>query len=332
MKLTVVSSYPEEAWGTFAANWLRESARLDPHGKHSIIEDPASADAILFMEGHPGSHVFMERVFWHPLRRKYREKSFLYHDCDYAFPLMPGVYPSIRVPHHRAGLSAGGLYLARIEENKAVTQARGLQVKQDLLYSFVGANNCAVRERILRAGVPDTQVVDTTGRRAWMLSAEERAGYEAEYVEICARSRFILAPRGLGPSTYRLFEAMELGRCPVILSDDWVPPPFIPWESFSLRIPESQVGDLPRILADKPHEELGRAARRAWEQFVDKPHAFHYLAETMQLLLDEKKQAPVRRAPYLDLMASDMRGFYLKHKMRGLKRRLRALVPGKAGR
>jgi hypothetical protein len=30
-------------------------------------------------------------------------------------------------------------------------------------------------------------------------------------------------PAGIGPATYRLFEAMELGRVPVILSDEWVP-------------------------------------------------------------------------------------------------------------
>lgn len=326
MKLHVVSAYPEDVWGKFAADWLRESARLDVHGQHTITDDPDSAHAILFMEGHPGQDMFMERVFWHPLRRRHPEKTFLYHDWDYAFPLVQGVYPSIRAPHHRAGLSAGGVYLARIEENKAVTRARDLRVEQDLLYSFVGAYNCAVRERILHSKVPNTQVVDTAGRYAWQLGAEERARYETEYVETCARSRFILAPRGIGPSTYRLFEAMELGRCPVIISDDWVAPPFIPWDTFSIRVKESQLDDLPRILADKPYAELGRLAREAWEQYVDRPHAFHYLVESIQLIRNEKKQGASQRNPYLALMASDLRNLYVRNKLRVAKRKLKSLL------
>jgi hypothetical protein len=234
MKIKVLTAYPNAIWGTHAAEWLSTAAALDVHGVHTLTEDPEAADAILFMEGHQGTDMFMEEVLWHPVRRRYPDKTFIYHDWDYAFPLMQGVYPSIRAVHHKPGVSAGGVYLARIEENHAVSRARQLDLPQDLLYSFVGANNCEVRDRILKADVPETYVADTTQRHAWLLSPEERATYEGEYASVCVRSRFMLSPRGIGPNTYRLFEAMEMGRCPVILSDDWVPPPFIPWEKFSV--------------------------------------------------------------------------------------------------
>ena len=51
-----------------------------------------------------------------------------------------------------------------------------------------------------------------------------------DYVDDILSSKFVLCPRGWSPSTYRLFEVMELGRCPVIISDDWVPIHGVPWQ------------------------------------------------------------------------------------------------------
>lgn len=326
MKIKVLTAFPDVIWGTHALEWICRAASSDVHGVHSLVDDPEVADVILFIEGHPGMDMFMEEVVWHPLRRRFPEKTFLYHDWDYAFPLMQGIYPSIRSVHHRPGMSAGGVYVARIEENHAVTRARQLQLPQDLLYSFVGANNCEVRDRILKAVVPHTHVADTTDRHAWLLSPEERSTYEGEYASICMRSRFMLSPRGLGPSTYRLFEAMEMGRCPVILSDDWTPPPFIPWEQFSLRVAEKDVSNLPRILADAPYQQLGFAARAAWEQYIDRPHAFHYLAETLQLILSQRSAMRSTTRSYIDLLASDMRNLYLRSRAKRMKRALKSLL------
>ncbi|MBS0341886.1 MAG: exostosin family protein [Proteobacteria bacterium] len=325
MNLYITSAISEGRWAGHADGWLREAARRDVHGQHHLADDPHTADAILFMEGHLIDDLLMERALWHPLRRRYPEKCFLYQDGDDAFALMRGVYPSIRTPHVRPHLATGGVYLARIEENKAVQRGRELKVEQDLLYSFVGANNCEVRNRILKAQVPGTHVLDTSARHSWLLSAEERAAYESEYATICARSRFMLSPRGLGPSTYRLYEAMEMGRCPVILADEWVPPPFIPWSEFSIRVPENQVDQLPRLLADLPYEALGRAARKAWEDYIDGPHCFHYLAESLRLLM-EQPYKPNLPARYAALLRSDMRELYLRSKFRIAKRRMLSVL------
>ncbi len=39
------------------------------------------------------------------------------------------------------------------------------------------------------------------------------------------------APRGIGASSVRIFEAMRAGRAPVIISDDWIVPPVGDWGS-----------------------------------------------------------------------------------------------------
>ncbi len=82
-------------------------------------------------------------------------------------------------------------------------------------------------------------------------------------------SKFVLCPRGRATVSIRLFETMELGRVPVILSDEWVPPDGPDWPGCSLRVPERRVGGLPALLRScEPNaEEMGRQARAAWEQW-----------------------------------------------------------------
>jgi len=67
------------------------------------------------------------------------------------------------------------------------------------------------------------------------------------FVDSILDSKFVLCPRGWFPVTYRLFEVMELGRCPVIISDQWVPIQGIPWDECTIQVPEVDVGNIPEI-------------------------------------------------------------------------------------
>jgi hypothetical protein len=79
----------------------------------------------------------------------------------------------------------------------------------------------------------------------------------------------VLCPRGIGTSTFRLFETMQSGRVPVILSDAWVPSAGIDWNAVSLRVPERDIARLPEICtAALPRwDGMAREARRAWEEW-----------------------------------------------------------------
>ena len=78
-------------------------------------------------------------------------------------------------------------------------------------------------------------------------SAEEKR----EYVQDILLSKFVLCPRGWSPATYRLFEVMELGRCPVIISDDWVPIDGVPWQDCCLVIRQKDVASCANILGEQ---------------------------------------------------------------------------------
>jgi hypothetical protein len=101
--------------------------------------------------------------------------------------------------------------------------------------------------------------------RRWHHTGEELRAYLEEILA----SKFVLCPRGFAPSSHRLFEVMELGRVPVILSDSWVPPAGPIWPSFSLSIPENSIDDIPAVIEAHFHraEEMGRLARAQWEQW-----------------------------------------------------------------
>src|SRR5262245_24627927 len=89
-----------------------------------------------------------------------------------------------------------------------------------------------------------------------------------DYVQDILESKFVLCPAGWSPQTIRLFETMQLGRCPVIISDQWVPIAGIDWGTFAVIVPEREIKSLPKILAAREAEaaELGTRARTVWEK------------------------------------------------------------------
>jgi Exostosin family len=257
--------------------WLRqrllERAELDPG--FGLADSVAAADLVLYPV--PDWSDPAEGDAWRRLGRRARQRAFLYSQSDFPVPWAPGVYASL--PASRAGGAfAGGFYVAhhhREEGGIGADLEAARRLEPDLLWSFVGTGtNHAVRRRLLelhdpRALVEDTRTWSEEVRWAW--AGERRADGRAAFSGFASslgRSKFVLCPRGRGASSIRLFEAMQVGRCPVIVSDEWLPPPFVDWGSCSLRVPEAAVAELPALLRGREGEaeELGREARRVWER------------------------------------------------------------------
>ncbi len=110
-----------------------------------------------------------------------------------------------------------------------------------------------------------------------------------DYVNEIKQSKFVLCPRGTGPSSFRLFEAMELSRCPVIISDDWLRIPGIPWDECAIFVKERDVAQIPKILAERESdaEHLGLRAREIWEaNFAPEPRARRILDDAIAVWRD----------------------------------------------
>lgn len=265
VRVSIVSAYPEGPSNP-TAKFMREHFPLG--GKWKLVGGEEKPELILFAEAHPPGDPLFFRVLFSKLRRKYSGIAFLYHDADFAAAIMPGVYPSLRFSHFKPTRFRGACYIAQIERNAYISDSVN---RERFLASFVGANTHPIRSRIQQLLKSDSRfnIQDTTGRKAWELPLNERDAYHRNYALLISESAFVLCPRGVGPSTYRLFEAMEAGRCPVIISDEWTPPLGPDWTVCSLRIAEADIHLIPKILETRRVEAaaLGARAKEAWMQW-----------------------------------------------------------------
>jgi hypothetical protein len=234
-------------------------------GPHAVVSDATQADAFLFVGNKEVSLVgFSPNLRLHPLVRREPRRCFAWSFNDVPFPLLPGLYASLPRPLASARTTAYG-YLA--VPNPAVGEMAAEKGRTtNLLFSFVGAMDNKLRRRLVALGEPGrSEIVDTSHRPTWFL---ER-GADRGYAELLSRSAFVLCPAGHGTATYRIFEAMQLGRVPVLLSDDWVPPEGPDWSSFSLRVAERDATRVPRLLTSRAGDAraMGERARAAWEEW-----------------------------------------------------------------
>lgn len=262
---------------------LRHSAEIDFFGVHSLTDDPAEADIILFAEmGECGS--FAERVRAHPYYRQFPDKCFLFDTPDFFLPILPGLYASLSERHYRADHTRTGYYLYVVEN--AFINHRPLKGDEPYLAAFIGSRkNAGVRQRLFEIERPDFLLRDTSDvstRVQYHGELDERACFWRDYADSMASAKFSLCPRGAGAGSIRLFESMKMGRPCVILADDWHRDERVDWDSFSISVPESEVKRLPEILQSIEHRagEMGEAARREWEKWYSERVRFHHAVES----------------------------------------------------
>ena len=254
---------------------LTEQAVLD-EGDPRLVETRRSADAIIYLDPPWPDADAPDRLRSFGPRDLLR--TFVYSQRDVPFAWAPGMYTNF--PSSRANAGVAGSFYVTHHHREPGGLAEDLEAARgrppDLLWSFMGTlANDQVRQRLREIDDPDSFVKDTQQfsdevRWGWGSThlAEGRAAF-SEYAASLGRSAFVLCPRGIGPGSIRLFEVLQVGRCPVVISDDWLPPPFVDWEACSIRVPEARIHDLPKILREREPQagSLGRAARLAWEQF-----------------------------------------------------------------
>ena len=151
--------------------------------------------------------------------------------------------------------------------------------------------------------------------------------YILDYIELLKATKFMLCPKGLGTSSWRLFETMKAGRVPVIISDNWVPPAGPDWDKFSIRIPETKIERIPDFLVsiERDAPALARAAVKAWTQWYSKDTMFNTIVEDC-MAIKAKRTTPlqVRSLPYYAATLSP--GFIRHWFLADLKRNLMRTV------
>lgn len=273
---------PFDVWKHSSAFLLKHSSEVDKFRKHTLTDDPAEADIILFAEmGTCGK--FAELVRAHPFYRRYRGKCFLFDSGDLVFPTLPGIYASLTTDKHRPGFTRTGFYLYMIEN--AFINSRPCSGSEKYLASFVGSKKThPVRNALFQFGRNDIYTKDTSSYSTHMMyhgAPEDRRRFWLEYADSIANAKFSLCPRGAGAGSIRLFESMKMGRACVILSDAWQPDEGVNWDDFSIRVAERDAPAIPEIL-DRHEQravEMGARARKAWEERFSEQARFHTIVE-----------------------------------------------------
>jgi hypothetical protein len=292
---------------------LSQAVGCDRFGKHQLVESPELADIILFVGSTYPDH---KDVRSHPLLRQYRAKCFLFQSDDYVIPFLPGIYVNIakRWHNHRT-ITGPYLQMTQWDHVPFVPSIAACEY----LFCFVGSTRShRIRRRLMELSHPRGYLKDTSENVAkeaekafFMLNYQQDA--KTHYGDIISRSKFVLCPRGYACSTWRLFETMKAGRVPIIISDQWVPPTGPAWETFSIRIEESQVSRMPALLEryEAQAEAMGRQARVTWEEWFSSETVFHRIVEwCLSLKMRNSHRSLISDiVPYVQLL----RPFYFRH-------------------
>lgn len=214
-------------------------------------------------------------IFWtnlqnHPafLKQKHNyeillSRAFLQfpHDTKYFVVVQHDDGPQLRLPKETLifGACTGTIPLPLIYEditNQLLFKPRS--EKKNLFASFVGTLTHKVRERMVDTveGNENIKLV-TKPHSDWTSSVSSSAA--DLFVDLTLNSKFCLAPRGYGRSSFRFFEAMQLDCIPVYFWDDieWLPyKDVIDYSKFSVSIQESKINktlDILKSISDEKY-------------------------------------------------------------------------------
>ena len=325
-----------EADGSTSAGLLK--AACAGSSDVELVERPEDANLVIFAESHRLDDA-MSEVMRHPTYLRHRDICVVHSGADRPEPRVPGLYPSIDRRWAEVLGCVGSPYLTKL--NPYVGAIPEGTVPVDLMASFTGSSAPgSLRARLIEVAaaegwtdivVRNTHAEFVSSIRGGDTDAQERL--RRRFAEDIHRARFALCPAGMGPSSFRIFEAMKASRAPVVIADAWCPPPGPDWNSFLIRVAERDIRRLPSILGEVSDswEEKGQRAREAWERYFDPESFGPYIVKTSADVLRRANERPVaRRLAALFYVGVRRRGERAFAMSKAAARKLRSRVSGGA--
>lgn len=294
-----------------------------------LVDDSAGADLVVFAESHQNGASAgdrLEGVRNSSVFRARPDRCVVHSGADTPWPAVPGFYPSIERRWYRPGWMRSSCYLIR-KNPFLEPECLGWQGSPTLLASFTGAcRGKPVRQQMLDLSHPRCMIKDTFSEFVGAIrrgDAMREAELKRSHVRGMLASRFVLCPRGAGTSSIRLFEAMECGRAPVIISDDWVEPEGPEWEHFAVRVPEGRIREIPKLLESLEGEAdaRGRLAREAWEEWFSPTRLLERIAQQGLDMIACAQKHRASRTVYTALQT--VRPVHVRRTLRALRQGIR---------
>ncbi|MGI9319194.1 MAG: exostosin domain-containing protein [bacterium] len=208
--------------------------------------------------------------------RQYADRICVVNHDSFARVFLPGLYTSLE---RRSFPLIDATPIPYKRDLWKITPPDSFEFNPSQLYSFVGTfHTHPIRYKLCKTLASIGLGTCKELRKAFHDHDEND---QTQYIKQIRDAQFSLCPRGLSPSTYRLYESMQLGRCPVVISDDWLPPDGPDWEKFIIRVPEAEIDALPSILSQNSHraEQYGRIAFDTWKRHFSWPQRYRYFTQ-----------------------------------------------------
>ena len=261
---------------------------------HATVEEvlnPDEADALIIHEEVSFKNFrYIKSLLADPIVSKHLAKTFTINFDDCATGLLKGLYSNIpksrlNANHHIAVPYAE--YFNELVFNDQTAEAtkqpkylaswrgnlRSNKIRPTLLKYFRSMSDCIV------------EFSDS-----WLNHPLEE---KSNYISLMLDAKFSLCPAGWAPSSFRIYESMALGRCPVIIADDFTPPKGPNWHDFALFYPQNKLKDLHPFL--KEHEpiakEMGSKAKEAFENYFSAEMLPYYYADALIKLINNSRGA-----------------------------------------
>lgn len=259
-----------------------------------MVTDDSPADYTIFCDSTDSTFSDVRR---HAEYAAAPDRCFVFDTRDRPLPIVPGIYTSASSRWLARDHVAGGVY-TKVLDHHAIQSTDPSE--SEYLCGFVGSfDTHPIRPRLRILGDCKDVLIRDASSSGQPRSNRDlgRSWYGAEeYARLLTVCRFILCPRGVAPSSYRIFEAMKAARVPVIISDHWVPPLGPKWPEFSIRVRECEVARIPEILQGINCESMamGMKAREAWDLHFSERKLIEFVARSAAHLALCRRNSPNR--------------------------------------
>ena len=262
--------------------------------QYQLSSTPEEADLILFMESptwKPQSHI--GNLFREPLLQRYADKLLTYNYQDGAAGFLDGIY--VHTEKQRYMEKQHKAWSTLWPHNEVIYSVKDAEIQEasaEHFCTFRGSISSSFRKQIVEhyQNKTDSKISISLVNRWYNHALDEKRSY----IEEILHSQFILCPRGVCSYTPRFFETMALGRVPVLLADDWVPPENLDIDSVAIRVRERDFADLEEIIRSRESDavEMGLNGRKYWKTYFSKEVRLKSLIDLAVSCLQQRERVP----------------------------------------
>ncbi|KAA3439591.1 exostosin family protein [Rufibacter hautae] len=252
-------------------------------GSVEEVFSPDTADALIIQEKESYKDFrYIKSLQKDAFINEFASKVYTINRDDCATGLLRGLYTSLPKARFDPAIHASVPYMEY--PNKLIFSQNLVDEPPFFLASWRGnTKSNKIRSELIKSlkSNPELQIEATD---SWLNHQKEE---KERYIQLIRHAKFSLCPAGWAPVSFRIYESMALGRCPVIIADEFVPPPGPNWNEFALFYPQNKTDQLYSFL--KEHEgsysRLGQAAYQYWKEYFSPDVVAGYLANSLLKLL-----------------------------------------------